>query len=60
MTIDDIIASVLRDVAELPDRSSPDGKPDMMLVTGAELREILIEHLASWDEWRAAEYRGEV
>lgn len=38
---DSWIADVLRDVAELPDRSSPDDQPDMMLVTAEELREIL-------------------
>jgi hypothetical protein len=30
-----------RDVAELPDRDSPAGQPDMMLVSGDELRDII-------------------
>lgn len=38
------IRNVLRDVAELPDRTSPEDQPDMMLVTGAELRAILERH----------------
>ena len=38
------INSVLRDVAELPDRNSPEDWPEAMLVTGAELRQIIITH----------------
>ena len=38
------IDSVLREVAELPDRNSPDGWPEAMLVTGAELRQIIVAH----------------
>ena len=38
------IDSVLREVAELPDRNSPEGWPEAMLVTGAELRQIIITH----------------
>ena len=38
------IDSVLRDVAELPDRNSPEDWPEAMLVTGAELRQIIITH----------------
>lgn len=38
---DDWITSVIRHVAELPDRSSPAGQPDMLLVTAEELRSIL-------------------
>jgi DNA polymerase III epsilon subunit-like protein len=37
----DWIEDVIRDVAELPDRDSPPGQSDMMLVSGNELREIL-------------------
>lgn len=37
---------VLRRVAELPDRTSPEDWPDAMLVTYDELRQILIEELA--------------
>jgi hypothetical protein len=39
------IQAILRDVAELPDRNSPDDSPDMMLVTSEELRVILMRHL---------------
>ena len=38
------IDSVLREVAELPNRNSPEGWPEAMLVTGAELRQIIITH----------------
>lgn len=41
-----IITGVLQDVAELPDRTSPDDAPDMMLVTAEELRAILEAHLS--------------
>lgn len=37
----DWIDEVVRDVAELPDRTSPDGQPEMMLVSAEELRSIL-------------------
>jgi hypothetical protein len=40
-----LIDNIVRAVAELPDRSSPDDQPNMMLVTDAELREILQAHL---------------
>lgn len=33
----DVPSRVARDVAELPDRTSPDGNPEMMLVTAQEL-----------------------
>ena len=36
------IDNVLRDVAELPDRNSPEDWPEAMLVTGAELRQIIV------------------
>lgn len=37
----DWIGDVIRDVAELPDRDSPACQPDMMLVSGDELRDIV-------------------
>ena len=40
----ELIDNVLRDVAELPDRNSPEDWPEAMLVTGAELRQIIITH----------------
>jgi hypothetical protein len=41
----EIIDGVVRDVAELPDRTSPDNWPDAMLVTADELRSILLARL---------------
>lgn len=41
------ILQVLREVSELPDRTSPDDQPDMMLVTYSELESILREALSS-------------
>jgi hypothetical protein len=41
------IESIIRDVAELPDRNSPDDFPEAMLVTAAELEEIILRHTAS-------------
>lgn len=38
---------IVRKVAELPDRTSPDGQPEMMLVTEAELAEIAMEVIAA-------------
>lgn len=38
------IDNVLRDVAELPDRNSPEDWPEAMLVTCAELRQIIVAH----------------
>lgn len=34
---------IIREVAELPDRNSPEGRPEMMLVSADELRNIIIE-----------------
>lgn len=39
--LDSWINSIVRDVAELPDRTSPDEQPEMMLVTDKELRDII-------------------
>ena len=35
------IQAIIRDVCELPDRTSPEDQPEMMLVTGEELNMIL-------------------
>lgn len=43
---DSIIKAVLLDVAELPDRTSPEDQPEMMLVSGDELALILVEQLS--------------
>ncbi len=41
----DVADLIVRDVAEIPDRTSPDEYPDMMLVTPNELREIIRKRL---------------
>lgn len=38
---DKFVAGIVRDVAELPDRTSPADQPEMMLVTQDELSEII-------------------
>jgi hypothetical protein len=43
----DWINAAVRDVAELPDRDSPDGQPDMMLVSADELRVIIERHASA-------------
>lgn len=40
-----IADGIVKGVAELPDRTSPDDQPDMMLVTADELTEIVMAHL---------------
>ena len=40
-----VIQEVLYDVANLPDRSSPDDWPEAMLVTEKELKQILLDAL---------------
>ncbi len=42
---DDVAAKIVREVAELPDRTSPADAPDMMLVTADELRAIVLAAL---------------
>lgn len=44
----DIVDSIIRDVAELPDRTSPEDQPDVMLVSNGELRDILWRHLEDY------------
>jgi hypothetical protein len=39
------IDSIIREVAELPDRNSPEGWPEAMIVTSDELRDILEDRL---------------
>lgn len=46
MTKAELIEQIVRDVAELPDRTSPDDWPDAMLVTADELTEILERSIA--------------
>ncbi|MFZ5713077.1 MAG: hypothetical protein ACOY3N_09575 [Bradyrhizobium sp.] len=40
-----LAAEICRAVAELPDRTSPEDRPDMMLVTADELFDILCDRL---------------
>jgi hypothetical protein len=40
-----IVDAIIRDVCELPDRASPDDRPDMLMVTADELHTILIRRL---------------
>lgn len=39
--VDAIVHLIVRDVAELPDRTSPEGREHMMLVAGDELEDII-------------------
>jgi hypothetical protein len=41
----DVVADICQAVAELPDRTSPDDQPDMMLVTHDELQQIVTDAL---------------
>ncbi|ENV97837.1 hypothetical protein F938_01246 [Acinetobacter bereziniae LMG 1003 = CIP 70.12] len=45
MTLNEKINLIIRDVAELPDRTSPEDFPEALIVTSDELEEILIHHL---------------
>lgn len=45
--MDDLIERIVKRVAELPDRSSPDDWPEAMLVTAHELDFILRDELRS-------------
>jgi hypothetical protein len=44
-----IAEEIIREVSELPDRTSPADQPDMMLVTADELRGIILSNLAEND-----------
>lgn len=46
--MEDFAAEVILRVSGLPDRTSPDDQPDMMLVTAEELEDII---LGIWDDW---------
>jgi hypothetical protein len=57
---DKAIAEIIREVSELPDRTSPDDQHDMMLVTADELHKIVSDALAAADavdggEWMPIE-----
>jgi hypothetical protein len=55
ITAAEIAISVVRDVAELPDRTSPEDWPEAMIVTDAEILRIVADRvapaLAQRDEW---------
>lgn len=40
-----LVRQIVTDVSELPDRTSPDGEPHMMMVTATELANIVRGHL---------------
>jgi hypothetical protein len=44
--VEQLIERIVTEIAELPDRTSPDDWPEAMLVTGEELTTILRHHLA--------------
>ena len=54
--VEDVVNLIVRDVAELPDRTSPDDQPEMMLVAANELRGILSHRIRflydKWQNWR--------
>ena len=43
--VGNIIDMIIRDIAELPDRTSPEDWPDAMIVTAEELEDILTNRL---------------
>lgn len=45
-----IAEEIVREVAELPDRTSPEDQPEMMLVTADELKAIVIANLGKNDK----------
>ncbi|MGJ7497505.1 hypothetical protein ACSFA8_20855 [Variovorax sp. RT4R15] len=48
LTSSDVADSICKNVAELPDRNSPEDWPEAMLVTQSELREIVLDAIAEW------------
>lgn len=51
MTLTKKINHIIRDVAELPDRTSPEDWPEALILTGDELKEILIQNFADSFEY---------
>ena len=47
ITPETVIDKIVQQVAELPDRTSPEGWPEAMLVTSTELRAILSHYLSA-------------
>lgn len=57
--VDRVANDVCRDVCELPDRSSPEDQPSMLLVTTDELHGIVAERVSSFLSMRVETERGE-
>ena len=57
---DKLAAQICRDVAELPDRNSPEDWPEAMLVTHDELQAIVTEALEAAGRVQQAEPVGEI
>lgn len=48
-TLERAIERIIQDACELPDRSSPEDQPEMLLITGEELDMLLRRHLGLED-----------
>lgn len=48
--VDAVVSEIVREVAELPNRNSPEGQPEMMLVTSEELAAIVKGQLSAVGE----------
>lgn len=48
-SVEHAIERIIQDACELPDRTSPEDQPDMMLITGEELDMLLRRHLGLED-----------
>ena len=57
MKLSEKINLIIREVSELPDRTSPEDYPEALILTGEELKEILIQSFANSFEYiqKAAE-----
>ena len=47
MSLSEKIELIIRDVAELPDRTSPEDQPESLILTREEFEEILIQNFAN-------------
>jgi hypothetical protein len=48
--LENAIERIIQDACELPDRTSPEDQPDMLLITGEELDMLLRRHLGLEDD----------
>lgn len=46
--LDTLAEKITRDVCELPDRTSPEDQPEMLLVTADELAAIVVQHVEAF------------